>query len=347
MLPRYDTAQTYDWNYDHAPQPANLAVPPLPGDWRFLGRRVGSPLGVAAGPLLNGRWVLYYAALGFDVLTYKTVRTAARACYPLPNLLPVEVGQVTGDEPQVAEAPRMSGTWAVSFGMPSREPEAWRADVRLTRQQLPADKLLSVSVVATEQPGWTVDDLADDYAVAARWAIESGADCVEANFSCPNVCTADGQLYQHPRDAARCAARIRAAIGAAPLVVKVGHLAGETEALALLEALAPACTALSMTNSVALPVTGADGQPRFGGQRRGICGRGILEASLRQIGMVADLVRRRGYPLSLIGVGGAFDAADVRRYLDAGAAAVHLATAVMIDPEAALRIRAAWESKAE
>src|SRR5262245_59270420 len=90
--PRYDRTQTYDWNYDHAPDPVAVQTPALPGRWEVCGTRVGSPLGVPAGPLLNGRWVLYYASLGFDVLTYKTVRSGPRPCYPLPNLQPVHCG---------------------------------------------------------------------------------------------------------------------------------------------------------------------------------------------------------------------------------------------------------------
>ena len=39
--------------------------------------------------------------------------------------------------------------------------------------------------------------------------------------------------------------------------------------------------------------------------------------------------------------GEAFTADDVRRYLDAGAESVHLATAAMVDPEVGLKIRAA------
>lgn len=344
MLPRYDGAQSYEWNFAHAPAPVTVDVPPLAGRFEFLGREVASPLGVAAGPLLNGRWVLYYASLGFDVLTYKTVRTRSRDCFPLPNVLPVDVGQLSGREPHVPESAVMNGTWAVSFGMPSMPPEVWKADVRQTREQLPKDKLLSVSVVATEQPGWTIAELADDYALAARWAVESGADCVEANFSCPNVCSSDGQLYQHPGDAARCAEAIRRAIGTVPLIIKVGHQADERAALALVDALAPTCTALSMTNSVALPVAGSDGPLLFNGQRRGICGRGIRDASIAQTALMHGLIRQRGHKLRLIGVGGAFDATDVRRYLDAGAEAVHLATAVMVEPAAALKIRREWSN---
>ena len=59
ILPRYDARQSYDWNYRHAPAPAEVEVPAVPGEWRFCGLPVGSPLGVPAGPLLNGAWCLY------------------------------------------------------------------------------------------------------------------------------------------------------------------------------------------------------------------------------------------------------------------------------------------------
>src|SRR6266567_3359373 len=78
---RYNWHQTYDWNYEHGPKPPLQDEAAVPGQWDFCGLPVGSPLGVAAGPLLNGKWILYYAALGFDVLTYKTVRSRARLCY--------------------------------------------------------------------------------------------------------------------------------------------------------------------------------------------------------------------------------------------------------------------------
>ena len=76
-LPRYDISQTYQWNYDNSPDVVPVEVRDISGYWTFCGLPVASPLGMPAGPLLNGRWVLYYAALGFDVLTYKTVRSSA------------------------------------------------------------------------------------------------------------------------------------------------------------------------------------------------------------------------------------------------------------------------------
>ncbi|MBW3542235.1 MAG: hypothetical protein KY476_18355, partial [Planctomycetes bacterium] len=132
-LPRYDPGQSYRWNYEHAPEPVAIGVPEVGGAWAFCGRRVDSPLGIPAGPLLNGRWILYYASLGFDVLTYKTVRSTQRECYPLPNLVPVATGMLRGDERDVTVADAMRGSWAVSFGMPSMAPDVWRADVEWTR----------------------------------------------------------------------------------------------------------------------------------------------------------------------------------------------------------------------
>lgn len=167
-LPRYDRHQSYDWNYEHAPDPVEMETPPLPGSWHFCGLKTASPLGIAAGPLLNGRWCLYYAGLGFDVLTYKTVRSMPRACYDLPNLQPVECKPLHGGEQYLPAAAAMKRNWAVSFGMPSKPPDVWRADVERTKKKLATEKLLSVSVVGTIREGDTIDDLADDYARCAR-----------------------------------------------------------------------------------------------------------------------------------------------------------------------------------
>ncbi len=112
QLPSYDRSQSYAWNYANAPdisrvelieqlaaagvvsgQAARHTTEAPATTWTFCGRPIASPLGISAGPLLNGRWLLYYAALGYDVLTYKTVRSRARDCYALPNLVPVACTQ--------------------------------------------------------------------------------------------------------------------------------------------------------------------------------------------------------------------------------------------------------------
>jgi dihydroorotate dehydrogenase len=340
MLPRYDWRQTYDWNYDHAPQPVAVQPPAPRGNWTFCARPVDSPLGVAAGPLLNCRWCLYYASLGFDVLTYKTVRNGSRPSYPPPNLQPVDCGDLAGDEADLPAVEHFQGSWAVSFGMPSKTPETWLPDVAQTRHLLPDKKILSVSVVGTIRAGWSLGDLADDYAICAREAVAHGAGAIEINLSCPNVNTCDGRLYYAPQDSALVARRVRAAIGSAPLIAKIGHLPQPLPIAPLLAALAPYVDAIATTNTVAATVIDRQGRPMFDGQPRGISGRAILDASVRQTAEIANEIDRQRWNMRVIGVGGAFTAADVRRYLDAGAEGVHLATAAMVDPEVALKIRA-------
>jgi dihydroorotate dehydrogenase len=336
----YDWRQSYDWNYEHAPVAVPQAEPAVPGQWDYCGLPVPSPLGIAAGPLLNGRWILYYAALGFDVLTYKTVRSRPRACYAAPNLLPVRAARMHDGEGILSASAEMHGSWAVSFGMPSRDPECWRADVEATRVALPKNKILSVSVVATPEAHWTRDDLAEDFARCARWAVESGADCVEANFSCPNVASADGQLYQQPEAAGHIAARLRQAVGNRPLLLKIGHVTDEAQAVALAQAVAPHANALVMVNCIAAGVVDAQQVPLFHGQRRGIAGEAIREAAVDQVRLFAGILRQQFLTLRLIGVGGIATARDVQAQLAAGSHAVQLATAAMLEPRIGWRIRA-------
>jgi dihydroorotate dehydrogenase len=223
--------------------------------------------------------------------------------------------------------------------MPSRSPAEWRADIEATRRTLANNKLLSVSVVGSVQEGWTIDQLADDYAQCARWAVESGADCIETNLSCPNVSTCDGQLYQRPTEAGLVAATVRGKIGDRPYLIKIGHVTEQADAIELLAAVAPYINAIALTNSVATTVRGNDGHMLFDGARRGICGAATRDVSLAQTRLFARLIRDLGLNIRLIGVGGIRTADDVRQYLQAGAEATHVATAAMVDPSVGIAIR--------
>lgn len=340
QLPRYDRTNTYDWNYEQAPEPIEFEIPHVPGNWQFCGLSVASPLGIPAGPLLNSRWLLYYAGLGFDVLVYKTVRSSHRECYALPNLLPIHCdGMLTGKEDSIPVANEMAGSWAVSFGMPSKSPAIWRTDVERARNLLARDKVLCVSVVGSMQPDWTIDDLAQDYARCADWAVQSGADAVEVNFSCPNVATCDGQLYLNFSAAQIVAARVRQAIGNVPLIVKIGHMTQADDVERFLDAVQDQVNGLAMTNSIAVRVNSSDGTALFDGNKRAICGNVTREAAVEQIRLFAQALKKRKRTLDLIGVGGVSSANDVEQFLNSGAQSVHIATAAMVNPATAIEIR--------
>jgi dihydroorotate dehydrogenase (NAD+) catalytic subunit len=335
----YDWSRTYDWNYNNVPDRVKLPDVPVKGEWDFCGLKVESPLGIAAGPLLNGRWILYYASLGFDVLTYKTVRSGERASYELPNLQPVQSEALTEGGKSLSTANEMRGSWAVSFGMPSRAPAVWRADIERTRKALARNKILSVSVVATPQSEWSIDDVADDFAKCARWAVESGADCIEANFSCPNVASADAQLYQQPEAAGLVASRLREAVRNKPLLIKIGHITKRGLARSLARALAPHVDALVMVNCIPAKVVDQNRQVLFDGQARGIAGASIYDAALEQVRLFSQIIREEGLAIRLVGVGGISSVAQVRGHLEAGSHGVQLGTAAMLDPMVGQKIR--------
>lgn len=343
MLPTYDRHRSYEDNYAAAPSPRAVEIPAVTGDFSLAGIKLNSPLGVAAGPLLNGAWCHYYAELGFDLVTYKTVRSRARPCYPLPNLTPVDVFELHHPSERLSASEADQPSWAVSFGMPSRAPEVWQADVQWLRQQLKPHQRLSVSVVGTAENNETIEELADDYAWCAERAVVSGAEFIEANFSCPNVTTCDGQLYQIPAQAEIVAARIKQRIGKTPLLIKIGFVATQLEADQLVSALAPIVDGLVMTNSIAAHVVDRTGEKLFAGQQRGICGPAIFDASLAQVERFQNACQRLVPELELVGVGGISNADDVRRYLAAGASAVQLATAAMRQPDVAIRIKREWK----
>jgi dihydroorotate dehydrogenase len=347
-LPRYDAQRSYQWNYDHppdwqSPDVSSIAVSAADGDWNLAGLSLPSPLGISAGPLLNGAWCLYYSRLGFDVLTYKTVRSNPRECYSQPNLVPVECGQIGEHDWDVKSryvnaSKRMQKSWAVSYGMPSTSPDVWRRDVEWTRQNLADEKCLSVSVVGTMQDDWSIEQLANDYATCAKWAVESGADFIETNFSCPNVSTCDGQLYQNPQSSRIVAQAVRAAISDTPFIVKIGHVRDPSAASEFLSAVEGHINAIAMTNSIAAIVREGE-RELFAGMPRGICGDATRQASISQVQMFSDVVGQRKLSTQLIGVGGISEAQHVSDYLAAGASACHLATSAMLDPAVAIEIR--------
>ena len=345
MTDRYDVSKTWRWNLENAPPLSEAAHhEPVPGNWAWCGKQISSPLGIPAGPLLDGRWLLHYADLGFDVLVWKSVRSVARECYDLPNLVPVITEPLAAPGKTLPQSGVMQGSWAVSFGMPSQPPNVWRRDVEDTRRRLASEKLLIVSVVGTQDetitdPDASLEQLADDFARCAKWATESGADGVEANFSCPNVSTADGQLYQQPAAAAFVARRIRAAIGDAKLVLKIGRVVTAEDAADLLAQVGPHIDGLAMTNSIAARVVGEDGELMFEGQPRGICGDATRATSVAQTRMFRQVADAAGLAIDLIGVGGISTAEHVREYVAAGANSVAVATAAMVKPEVGLSLR--------
>ena len=351
-LGTYRTDRSYEWNYAHGPQWRG-ALPQVPATPRkdFFGVAVASRIGISAGLLLNAHWIGFYARCGFDILTYKTVRSRRRACQPMPNWLFVdphdaahvaEAGRAVHAHTRPAGGEPAQWTSTVSYGMPSRDPAVWMADAAHARSLLGPGQALVVSVVASPDASWNRDDIVRDFGSLAAMAREAGAHAVEANLSCPNVRSAEGDLFLDAAMSGRIAAALRAGAGALPVLLKIGHVPDDDRLRALLRAVAGQADGLVVVNGVSRPVLSAGGDPAFGNGRRqaGILGRGIHAIGVADVARALALIHRERLDLQVAGVGGIAGAADAAAYFDAGACAVLLGSAPMYDPTLAARLKA-------
>lgn len=341
----YDITRTWEENCLRGPRlaPPRSAVPATPLK-SFLGLPVRSRIGIAAGLLPNSRWLLPYAARGFDILTYKTVRSSARPCYPLPNWVFVRDPGPPDGPVYIVEEPPAEGaeiSSSVCFGMPSPEPGVWREDVRRSREGLAEGQILIVSVVATPGAAPDLDQIAADYARCAAWAVEAGAHVVEANLSCPNVCSAEGTLYQDPRASHIISGQVRRAIGSTPLLLKVGALPDGRVQRELLQAVSGIADGLTLVNGISRPVLHTDGRPVFGERYRtaGVLGRAIHEPSVAAVRAVRQSISAERLPLALAAVGGVATPGDIGDFIEAGADAVLCGSAPMYLPDLALEVK--------
>lgn len=352
MHQTYDISRSYLENYEAGPQftPSSFSSPSVESKKtaptkKFLGLPVRSRIGVAAGLLLNSKWILGYAQRGFDILTYKTVRSSYRPCYPTPNWVFVEDdGQNDGPVRVTTDLPSdpTQISSAVCFGMPSMAPEVWREDVARAKAGLAAGQILIVSVVATPLEGWGRAQVAADFAQCAQWAAEAGADIVEANFSCPNVCTPEGTIYQDAELSRHIAEMTRATMGDTPLLLKVGHFPQADQLRSFLRELNGVIHGVTLVNGVSRPVLHRDGTPAFGEQyiTAGVLGRAIHEPSLQNIRIASDCIREEALDLAIAAVGGVSQPDDLGDFFGAGADAVMLGSAPMYLPDLAARTKA-------
>ncbi|HKQ40735.1 MAG TPA: hypothetical protein VJ063_21890 [Verrucomicrobiae bacterium] len=339
----YDIHQTYQYNYDRGPvfcsEQKGFEVAPLGGS-EFLGLKARSRIGIAAGILLNSKWVLGYAQRGFDILTYKTVRSSHRPCYPLPNW--VFVDDPTGDDGPVYVIEKPKGDprqWssAVCFGMPSMAPEIWREDIGRARAGLGDGQILIVSVVATPSKNPTTAEVADDFAQCACWAAEAGADVIEANFSCPNVCSAEGSIYMDADFSRQIGQAIRHAIGNKPLLIKVGYYKDLNLMRRFLLALNGIANGITLVNAISRPVLYRNGRSAFGPKylRAGVLGRAIHQPCVESVREAATIIRENNLGLSIAAVGGISQPEDAKDFFTAGANVVMLGSSPMYLPDIA------------
>lgn len=347
--PIYNIRETYLYNAEEGPFfPSSLPLRPVAGKhtWpTFLDFKIASPFGVAAGPLLNSRWVALAANLGFDVLVYKTIRSREHPGHPLPNVLLVDVKSTLSEEniPKSATvhhaSPSRIEELAItnSFGMPSRSPQYLLEDIPRAQAHLKDGQLLIVSVAGTQCEDCS---FLHDFVDAAALARDAGARAIEINFSCPNVGANEGMLYMSPSKVLEFGSVLAKAMHPLPLIMKVGLFSSVEQMRDVLIAAAKAgIRAISGINGVSMRVVDQEGHPALGTQRfrAGICGGPIRNLALHFTEQAHTIIRKEKLELELIGVGGITRPEHFFHFLERGAKIAMAATGMMWDPYLALR----------
>ncbi len=328
--PIYDIHKTYAENAADGPFfdgaiPKRIKPPKMAN---FLGFPVRSLLGVPAGPLLNSNWIKLAAKLGFDIPTYKTIRSEAHPGHQLPN-----VTYVDAHGKQVPMPKELSNlTITNSFGMPSKSPEFLLQDIAKANDSLTEGQVMIVSVVGTPNRGIS---FVDDFIRAASLARDAGAKIIEVNFSCPNVEKADGILYQSPETVHEYTRLIVKAIHPIPLILKVGAFDSAHQMKSVfLAAARGGAQAICGINTVSMEI-----HPPLDANRKtsGVCGQAIRKTALAFIRDASQIIRENKLDLTLMGCGGILLPEHFDEFFNAGASVAMSATGMMWDPYLAMR----------
>jgi dihydroorotate dehydrogenase len=346
--PFYDPARTYLENFERGPFSlfAQPGVCEQTGEPRysFLGHEVHLPLGIPAGPLLNGRFVKAALDKGFDIPVYKTVRTRRYPAHEWPNVLAVKPkGDLGLDAETLVGSESYTEPLSItnSFGVPSFDPEFWQQDVADAAAHARRGQVVIASFQGTSTGTGDVEAYIEDFALAAHLLKETGVKIIEANLSCPNEGTANLLCFDVER-ARRVVERTRERVGDLKLMIKIAYFREEERLRSLLREVGPLVDGIAAINTLPAEIVNERGEQALPGEgrlRSGVCGRSIRWAGLEMTERLASLRAEMGLSFAIVGVGGLSDAADFRTYRERGADAAMTATAAMWNPRLALEMK--------
>jgi len=335
-----------------APRVNRLATPPV---WRVLGFDVGFPLGIPASVLTaTSAWIDYYARLGFNVLTFKTVRSRQWDAHAKPNwvflrdlekpLAPDSLPEsAIGDESYWPSDPH-AFSMANSFGVPSFDPSFWQPDLEKARECLGPGQLLIVSVMGTTEK-YSGKDLVADFVKVALMAEDAGALAIELNLSCPNTLEASGKvktemICDSPESTKQITEAVRDRLSpATKLVIKMRYQPPDVLQKVVLT-VGRLVDGISGINTVQMSIVNEKGSPTFPNRSKaGVSGIAIQKLGISFVNTLRAIRDREKFDFDIIGMGGVMNPSDIEAYQRAGATAVQTATAAFFNPRLPLDVQ--------
>jgi dihydroorotate dehydrogenase len=354
--PFYDPTKSYEANFSEGPFGAFADGKTIKHTGEpthtFLGHQVYVPFGIPAGPLINSKYVTAAFQKGFDIATYKTVRTRQHPSHQHPNVLAVHIdGDLTLAEAEGELTADTNYTEPLSitnsFGVPSKDPDVWQPDMAKAAQSAGNGQVMVGSFQGTKDDSGSVQNFIEDYVLAARLVKEAGATILEANLSCPNEGTADLLCFDIER-VQLISQRIKDEVGDLPLILKFAYFDSDEHLSAMIAAVGEIVQGISAINTIPASIIDAKGNQALPGEgrlRSGVCGAGIKWAGLEMTERLYKLRDEQELEFTIIGVGGVTTAEDYKEYRDAGADAVQSATGSMWKPDLASEIYAQKENR--
>ena len=365
--PVYDLFASYEENASgpwlHPTHDYPNAVSPVT---KLLGFPVGIPFGVPASALTsNPTWIKFYADRGYNVLTFKTVRTSAHEAYPPPNWLFVDGYDTPLSPTNLPANPKATAdlftypkdptafSTVNSFGVPSPSVEQWTRQVQECLRLLRPGQLLIVSVMGS--PVDDLDALVEDFVECALAARDAGALAIELNLSCPNTMTPDGEIKRNlvchsGEETLRVVQAVREALDQqTKLVAKLAYLPYQQLRDVVLP-IAQHVDGISGINTYQVPtVEHYSGEASFVGHRgddtyhrevAGLSGIAIRDLAVDFTRSLARMRTEDELSFDILAMGGVMTAEDVETLWDAGAACVQTASAAFVNWRLGLEVDA-------
>lgn len=353
-IPFYDPKKTYEENYEQGPfsslADGKVFVQKKEPQYNYLGQKVYLPFGIAAGALLNSKYVKAAFEKGFDICVYKTVRSDFYPTHPFPNILYVHNnGNLTLEKlkkPLISDS-NFQAPLAItnSFNIPSKKPEIWQEDMRKAIISAEKGQVMIGSFVGTVKSNQTQIEFINDWAVVAKLVNETGAKIVEADISCPNNGT-EGLVCYDLDITKRICKSIRKAIGNTPLILKIGYYEDEKMLEKFAEIANGYANSVSAINTLPGIIVDKEGKQALPGKLRsiaGICGAPIKWAGIDMVKRLRKIKIKNNYKFGIDGVGGVMEPSDYLDYKNAGADSVMSVTGAMWNPYLAQEIKLNYE----
>lgn len=342
--PFYNPHLSYEDNYTNGPFGAFTESPQermeTTNPLIFLNLPIKFPFGIPAGPLLNADYIKSALNFGFDLVTYKTVRTRAQKSQPLPNVLAVhpQSNQLKTNDIVLADN-KYDQPLSItnSFGVPSFDPDVWQPDLAEAVQAANKGQAVIGSFQGTSNNEMLIEK---DYAIAAKLVAETNAPILEANLSCPNE--GKNKLLCFDIDKVeKIAQAIKNSVPDRPLLLKLAFFSQDDELIDLIKRLNGVVDGYTAINTISARPVDHTGAPALDQNRptSGVCGDSIRWAGLDMVQRLSSIRSEHGLNFVIVGVGGVSSIEHFNEYQKVGADAVLSATGAMWNPNLAFDLK--------